>query len=170
MVQVSQQLRDPTWFGVVGQHGQVLDLGPDGEVGFVGRVLPLQGNQHIGKGGGASHDLPDLLLQVLGLAALQEQIALDSSTSTGLAGHSEKPAKILSELAEVLACELRQVHHNLGGGNSLRLLRPASLRVSGLLLLLLLLSPWVLGVLRVIVLRGRSRSHRRRLIIGGVSA
>ena len=91
-------------------------------------------------------------------------------TSVGLAGQSEKPAKILSELAEVLACELRQVHHDLGGGNSLSLLRPASLRASGLPLLLLLLPTWVLGVLRVVVLRGRSRSHRRRLIIGGVSA
>ena len=97
VIQVSQQLRDPARFGVVGQHGQVLDLGPDGEVGFVGRVLPLQGNQHIGKGGGVSHDLPDLLLQVLGLAALQEQIALDSPTSVGLAGQSKKPAKILSD-------------------------------------------------------------------------
>ena len=85
MVQVSQQLRDPARFEVVGEHGQVLDLGPDGEVGFVGRVLPLQGNQHIGKGGGISQDLSDLLLQVLGLAALQEQIALDQSTSVGLA-------------------------------------------------------------------------------------
>ena len=94
----------------------------------MGRVLPLQGNQHIGKGGGLSHDLFDLLLQVLGLATLQEQIALDPSTSVGLAGQSEKPAKILSELAEVLACELRQVHHDLGGGNSLSLLRPATPR------------------------------------------
>ena len=81
MIQVSQQLRDSARSGVVGQHGQVLDLGPDGGVGFVGRVLPLQGNPHIGKGGGVSHDLPDLLLQVLGFAALQEQIALDSPTS-----------------------------------------------------------------------------------------
>ena len=103
VIQVSQQLRDPTMFGVVGQHSQVLDLGPDGEVGFIGRVLPLQGNQHIGKGGGISHDLSDLLFQGLGLAALQEQIALDPSTSVGLAGQSEKPAKILSKLAEVLA-------------------------------------------------------------------
>ena len=38
--------------------------------------------------GGVSHDLPDLLLQVLGLAALQEQIALHSPTSVGLAGQS----------------------------------------------------------------------------------
>ena len=77
--------------------------------------------------------------QVLGLATLQEQIALDPSTSVGLAGQSKKPAKILSELAEVLACELMQVHHELGGGNSLSLLRPASLKASGLPPLLLLL-------------------------------
>ena len=107
MIQVSQQLRDPARFGAFGQHGQVLDLGPDGEVGFVGGVLPLQGNQQVGKGGGLSHDLSDLLVQVLGFATLQEQIALDPSTSVGLAGQSEKPDKILSELAEVLACELR---------------------------------------------------------------
>ena len=44
MIQVSQQLRDPARFGVIGQHGQDLDLGPDGEVGFIGRVLPLQGS------------------------------------------------------------------------------------------------------------------------------
>ena len=83
-----QYLRDPARFGVVGQYGHVLDLGPDGGVGFIGRVLPLQGNQHVGKGGGLSHDLLDLLLQVLGLATLQKQIALDPSTSVGLAGQS----------------------------------------------------------------------------------
>ena len=68
----------------------------------MGWVLPLQGNQHVSKGGGLSHDLLDLLLQVLGPAALQEHITLDSPTSMGLAGHSEEPAKILSELAEFL--------------------------------------------------------------------
>ena len=40
-------------------------------------------------------------------------MALDSPTSTGLAGHPEEPAKVLSEFTEILACELRQVHHNL---------------------------------------------------------
>ena len=97
------------------EGGQVLPLGPDGEVRFIGWVLPLQGNQHVGKGGGLSHDLLYLLLRVLGLAALQEQITLDFATSMGFVGHSEEPAKNLSELAEILACELRQVHHGLGG-------------------------------------------------------
>ena len=49
VVQVDKQLRSPGRLGVVGQHGQVLDLGPVGEVGLVGRVLLLQGNQHVGK-------------------------------------------------------------------------------------------------------------------------
>ena len=35
-----------------------------------------------------SDDLPDLLLQVFGLAALQEQVALHSPTRVGLAGQS----------------------------------------------------------------------------------
>ena len=102
MVQVGKQLRNPGRLGVVGQHSQVLDLGSDGEVGLPGRLLSLQGNQHGGEGGGLRHDLLDLLPQVLGLAALQEQIALHSPTSTGFAGHPQEPAKALSELAEIL--------------------------------------------------------------------
>ena len=49
-------------------------------------------------------------------------------------------------------------------------LRPASLRAPSLPLLHFLPPTWVLGVLRVVVLPGRSRSHGRRLIIRGVSA
>ena len=131
--------------------------------------MPLQGNQHVGKGGGLSHDLLDLLLQVLGLATLQEHIALDPSTSVHLAGQSEEPAKILSELAEVLACELRQVYHDLGVSNSFSLLRPASLRALGFPLLLLLPPTRVLGVLRVVVLRGRRvRKSHCLVFLGGL--
>ena len=101
MVQIGQQPGNPGRLGVVGQHSQVLDLGPDGEVGLVGWLLPFQGNQHIGKAGGLRHHLLDLLLQVLGLAALPERIALHSPSSTGLAGNPQEPAKVLSELAEV---------------------------------------------------------------------
>ena len=71
-LQGCQYFRDTHSLGVVGQHGEPLNLGADGQVGLVGAPLPLKGNQHIGEHGGLSHDLLDLLLQVLGLATLQE--------------------------------------------------------------------------------------------------
>ena len=95
---------------------------------------------------------------------------IDNCISIGLARHSEEPAKVLSELAEILASDLRQVYHNFGGCDCLSLLRPASLRALGLPLLLLLPPSRVLRVLRVVVLRGQSRSHGRLLIVRGVSA
>ena len=89
------------------KHCQVLDLLPDGEVRLVGGVLPLQGHQYLGEGGGLGHDLLDLFFQVLCLAALQEQIAFDPATGMGLAGHLQKTAKDLGETGEVLLSELR---------------------------------------------------------------
>ena len=152
MVQVREQLGDAGGLGVGGERRQVGNLRPDREVRLVGGVLPLQGHQHVGEGGGLRHDLLYLFFQVFCLAALQEQIAFDPARGMGLAGHPQETAKVLGEAGEVLTSELWQVDHNFRGGNRLGV--PGTSSPARLLLLLLLPLPRVVRVLRVVAVGG----------------
>ena len=129
---------DTRSFGFLWQHSQLLDLGPDGQVAFIGGLLTPKAKQHIGERGGLCQDLLHLPVELLGLPTLQEEVTLQPPTRVGLARQSQELTNTFREPAEVLPIELWQVHNNLRVGNCLGFLGPTPLLAPALPFLLLL--------------------------------
>ena len=146
MVEVGQQLRNPGRLRIVGQHTQVLDLDPDGEVGLVGRVLPPKATN-------TSAKVADFV--AIGLTCSSRYLVLQHCRSRS---HFTRPLAwvwpvILRNWPKFSVNSLRSFPVNSVKFTTILEvdIALASWDLLGLPPLLLLLAARVLGVLRVIV-------------------